>query len=189
MATQHAVLTVLGGDRPGLVDEVSAFVLDCGANLEDSRMVNLRGQFAIMMLVAGSEAVMVRLRDKLGTLRRDGGVHAELTDAEVDQPCTVGATIPYRLTTTAMDHPGLMQSIAHLLRAMNVNIESADTTLRCAPVSGTPLFERMTAEGRILLVTLSHAHIGKEAAALIARQIILRLSVAAMAAGLGTQLP
>jgi glycine cleavage system transcriptional repressor len=141
MATQHAVLTVLGGDRPGLVDEVSAFVLDCGANLEDSRMVNLRGQFAIMMLVAGSEAVMVRLRDKLGTLRRDGGVHAELTDAEVDQPCTVGATIPYRLTTTAMDHPGLMQSIAHLLRAMNVNIESADTTLRCAPVSGTPLFE------------------------------------------------
>lgn len=141
MATQHAVLTVLGGDRPGLVDEVSAFVLECGANLEDSRMVNLRGQFAIMMLVAGSEAVMVRLRDKLGTLRRDGGVHAELTDAEVDQPCTVGATIPYRLTTTAMDHPGLMQSIAHLLRAMNVNIESADTTLRCAPVSGTPLFE------------------------------------------------
>jgi glycine cleavage system transcriptional repressor len=141
MATQHAVLTVLGSDRPGLVDEVSAFVLECGANLEDSRMVNLRGQFAIMMLVAGSEAVMVRLRDKLGTLRRDGGVHAELTDAEVDQPCTVGATIPYRLTTTAMDHPGLMQSIAHLLRAMNVNIESADTTLRCAPVSGTPLFE------------------------------------------------
>ncbi len=141
MATHHAVLTVLGVDRPGLVDEVSAFVLDCGGNLEDSRMVNLRGQFAIMMLVAGSEAVVVRLRDRLGTLRREGGVHAELTEAEVDQPCTVGATIPYRLTTTAMDHPGLMQSIAHLLRAMNVNIESADTTLRCAPVTGTPLFE------------------------------------------------
>jgi glycine cleavage system transcriptional repressor len=141
MATHHAVLTVLGVDRPGLVDEVSAFVLDCGGNLEDSRMVNLRGQFAIMMLVAGPETVMVRLRDKLGTLRREGGVHAELTEAEVDQPCTVGATIPYRLTTTAMDHPGLMQSIAHLLRAMNVNIESADTMLCCAPVTGTPLFE------------------------------------------------
>ncbi len=141
MATHHAVLTVLGGDRPGLVDEVSAFVLDCGGNLEDSRMVNLRGQFAIMMLVAGSEKVMVRLRDKLGTLRREGGVHAELTETDVDQPRTAGTTIPYRLTTTAMDHPGLMQSIAHLLRAMNVNIESADTTLRCAPVTGTPLFE------------------------------------------------
>ena len=141
MATHHAVLTVLGADRPGLVDEVSAFALDCGGNLEDSRMVNLRGQFAIMMLVAGSEKVMVRLRDKLGTLRREGGVHAELTETDVDQPRTAGTTIPYRLTTTGMDHPGLMQSIAHLLRAMNVNIESADTTLRCAPVTGTPLFE------------------------------------------------
>ena len=49
----HAILTALGIDRPGLVDEVSRFIYDRGGNIEDSRMVNLRGQFAIMVLVGG----------------------------------------------------------------------------------------------------------------------------------------
>jgi len=31
--------------------------------------------------------------------------------------------------------------VAHALRAMNVNIESAETTLQSAPITGAPLFE------------------------------------------------
>jgi len=49
--------------------------------------------------------------------------------------------MPYRLKTWAMDHPGLMQSIAHLLGELGVNIESVDTSLRPAPYTNTPLFE------------------------------------------------
>ena len=45
--THHAILTALGTDRPGLVDEVSQFIFQHGGNIEDSRMLNLRGQFAI----------------------------------------------------------------------------------------------------------------------------------------------
>ena len=40
-----------------------------------------------------------------------------------------------------MDHPGLVQSVAHVLRELGVNIESAETTLQQAPITGTPLFE------------------------------------------------
>jgi len=54
---------------------------------------------------------------------------------------TTSAALPFRLTTRAMDHPGLVQSVAHALRAMNVNIESAETTLQSAPITGAPLFE------------------------------------------------
>ncbi len=57
----HAVLTAIGADRPGLVDEVSAYVLERGGNLEDSRMVNLHGQFAMMLLVSGDEDAIDRL--------------------------------------------------------------------------------------------------------------------------------
>ncbi len=49
------VLTAVGDDRPGLVDEVTRYITERGGNLEDSRMVNLRGQFAMMMLVAGGK--------------------------------------------------------------------------------------------------------------------------------------
>lgn len=137
----HAVLTAIGTDRPGLVDEVSAYVLERGGNLEDSRMVNLHGQFAMMMLVSGDEQVMARLTADLGELQAASALHADLVPADMTQPVTRGAAIPYRLTTAAMDHPGLVQSVAHVLRELGVNIESAETTLQQAPITGTPLFE------------------------------------------------
>jgi glycine cleavage system transcriptional repressor len=140
MTVHHAVLTAIGNDRPGLVDEVTRYVLERGGNLEDSRMVNLHGQFAMMMLVTGSEDVMARLRDGLGTLKKASFVHAELHAADITGHRATAA-IPYRLNTWAMDHPGLAQSVAHLLGEKGVNIESADTALRPAPYTNAPLFE------------------------------------------------
>ena len=40
-----------------------------------------------------------------------------------------------------MDHPGLMQSVSHLVSELGVNIESVDSSLRPAPYTNTPLFE------------------------------------------------
>jgi len=140
-AVRHAILSAIGTDRPGLVDEVTGYVLERGGNLEDSRMVNLHGQFAMMMLVAGPDDVMGRLQDGLGTLKRETLVHAELHSADMGPGGAAAKALPYRLTTGAMDHPGLMQSIAHLLGELGVNIESADTSLRPAPYTNTPLFE------------------------------------------------
>lgn len=137
----YAVLTAIGTDRPGLVDEVSAFVVERGGNLEDSRMVNLHGQFAMMMLVSGGAAAIERLTKDLDALQAQSGIHADLVAADMAPPVAPAPAIPYRLTTTAMDHPGLVQSVAHVLHELGVNIESAETTLRQAPITGTPLFE------------------------------------------------
>lgn len=137
----HAVLTAIGADRPGLVDEVSAYVLERGGNLEDSRMLNMRGQFAMMMLVSGGAGVIERLAKDLDQLRVASAIHADLVKADMTRAAASGPAIPYRLTTSAMDHPGLVRSIAHVLRELGVNIESAETTLHQAPITGTPLFE------------------------------------------------
>ena len=136
----YAVLTAIGTDRPGLVDEVSAYVVKRGGNLEDSRMVNLHGQFAMVLLVSGGESVIERLTKDLGELQAASAIHADLVSADMAPPAARPA-IPYRLTTSAMDHPGLVQSVAHVLRELGVNIESAETTLHQAPITGTPLFE------------------------------------------------
>ncbi len=138
--SHHAVLTAVGDDRPGLVDEVTRYVTERGGNLEDSRMVNLRGQFAMMMLVAGGEEAMSRLQDGLGALRRESHVHAELRPADAGAAAGPPA-MPFRLNTWAMDHPGLMQSVSHLLGGKGVNIESVDSSLRPAPYTNAPLFE------------------------------------------------
>ncbi len=137
----YAVLTAIGADRPGLVDEVAAYVAERGGNLEDSRMVNLHGQFAMMLLVSGGSAVMRRRQDDLGGLESTSRIRVDFVPADADSAGTKTPSLTYRLETSAMDHPGLVKSVAHVLREMGVNIESAQTTLQQAPITGTPLFE------------------------------------------------
>src|SRR4030081_3660370 len=102
----HAILTALGADRPGLVDEVSQFIFECGGNIEDSRMVNLRGQFAMMVLVGGEEAALGKMRSDLGRFAQSARMHAELAPTDANRPPAQPA-MPYRLVATAMDQSGL----------------------------------------------------------------------------------
>src|SRR2546428_487119 len=131
----HVILSAIGPDRPGLVDEVSRYVFERGGNVEDSRMVNLRGQFAIMMLVGGTDAAIARMRNDIDSLSPIG-LHAEVHAASDARPVASADAMPYRLTATAMDQSGLMHRVAHLLRSLNVNIESAQTSLTAAPITG-----------------------------------------------------
>jgi glycine cleavage system transcriptional repressor len=139
----HAILTAIGTDRPGIVDELSQFIFDRGGNIEDSRMVNLRGQFAMMVLVAGSADAAGRIGADLPEFAKRSGMQAELRPAAAERPKgTAGAeALPYRLVGTGIDQPGLVHRMAHLLREMNVNIESLETRLTPAPYTGAPMFE------------------------------------------------
>ncbi|HEY2585985.1 MAG TPA: ACT domain-containing protein [Tepidisphaeraceae bacterium] len=136
----HALLTAIGADRPGLVEEVSQFIFDRGGNIEDSRMVNLRGQFAIMLLVGGQTETLDRLRQEVATLSRQSGLHVELRPAS-EAPAGGVPALPFRLTGTGIDQPGLVHRLAHLLRGMQVNIESLESRLTPAPYTGAPVFE------------------------------------------------
>ena len=49
------IVTAVGPDRPGIVADLSKLVHDSGANIEGSRMVNLRGHFALLALVEGPD--------------------------------------------------------------------------------------------------------------------------------------
>jgi glycine cleavage system transcriptional repressor len=142
----HAILTALGTDRPGIVDELSQFIFDRGGNIEDSRMVNLRGQFAIMVLVGGKPEVLGRIGKELPEFAKRSGLSAELRAAAAERPKGAGAagaveSLPYRLVGTGIDQPGLVRRLAHLLREQNVNIESLETRLTPAPYTGAPMFE------------------------------------------------
>ncbi len=142
---EHAILTAIGADRPGLVDEVSRFIFERGGNLADSRMVNLRGQFAMMVLFGGEAKTIGRIRSELWQLAQASGLQAEVRPAgEVGTGTASGGagdSLPYRLTATAIDQPGLVHRFASVLRELAVNIESMDTRLTAAPYTGAPMFE------------------------------------------------
>jgi glycine cleavage system transcriptional repressor len=138
----HAILTAIGTDRPGIVDELSQFIFDRGGNIEDSRMVNLRGQFAMMVLLGGPPDAAERIAKDLPEFSKRSGMNAELRPAGAERPkAPITDALPYRLVGTGIDQPGLVHRISHLLREMNVNIESLETRLTPAPYTGAPMFE------------------------------------------------
>jgi glycine cleavage system transcriptional repressor len=49
--------------------------------------------------------------------------------------------LPFRFVATAVDRAGIVHEISHLLRGLNVNIESLETRLSPAPYTGSPVFE------------------------------------------------
>ena len=51
------------------------------------------------------------------------------------------AGLPLKLEVVSMDHPGIVQKVVSVLHQHNVNIESLDTKVTSAPLSGTPLFD------------------------------------------------
>jgi glycine cleavage system transcriptional repressor len=137
--TQYTVLTAIGEDRPGLVEEVSEFVFARGASIEDSRMANMQGQFAIVMLIGGAQEAIDRVTTDIDALSSQTGIHARLTPT-VRAGTGGPPRLPYRLTGRALDQTGLVHQVANLLRSLNVNIESMETTLVAAPVTGAPVF-------------------------------------------------
>jgi glycine cleavage system transcriptional repressor len=139
VVTEHTVLSAVGPDRPGLVQEVSEFVLGRGGNIADSRMANLRGQFTIMMLVSGTPETVAGLEGDAAALASQTGLEVWLTPA-APEDAEAGRSEQFRLTGTALDQVGLVYEIAGVLRRFGVNIESMDTELEAAPVTGAPIF-------------------------------------------------
>ena len=141
----HAILTAIGVDRAGLVDEVSRYIFDRGGNIEDSRMVNLRGQFAMMLLVSGDAAVISRINDEQSRLEELSGLHVDVREspepARPTSPVAGSQSMPFVFVATAVDRAGIVHRLSHLLRELSVNIESLETRLTAAPYTGAPVFE------------------------------------------------
>ena len=137
---QYAVITAVGPDRPGLVDVISKYILDAGCNIEDSRMAVLGGEFAMVILVCGDAAGIEQVLGgaEQASATSELTVLAKPTRAPGGEPS--GGTIPYQVSAYSMDHPGIVQQVAHYLGARKINVRALDTRTSPAPITGQPLF-------------------------------------------------
>jgi glycine cleavage system transcriptional repressor len=133
------ILTAVGPDRPGLVADLTRHVHESGASLADSRMVNLRGHFALLALVEGEAGALERFRSALSSGSDQLGLKIDLQDA-AGSGSTPQGSVPYRLKSYSMDQPGIVARISSVLQAHGVNVEELETRTESAPFAGTPLF-------------------------------------------------
>jgi len=138
--TAQYVISAVGPDRPGLVGELTGHLHAAGANLLDSRMVNLRGQFALVLLFECRESVAGILSRSLPEAAEKMGLRLSLSPHGPAKGAEAVHGIPMRLKTYSLDQPGIVHRVTNLLQAHGVNIEELTTRQESAAFAGTPLF-------------------------------------------------
>jgi glycine cleavage system transcriptional repressor len=132
------ILTATGPDQVGLVEKISEFISRRGCNIEDSKMAVFCGEFAIIVLITGHDSDLSVIARAFQELEAETGLIVR-----TKKPVAKKASeplLPYKLTASCMDHPGVVHRISALLRSLGVNMESMETKTYSAPVSGTTLF-------------------------------------------------
>lgn len=132
------IITAFGPDRPGIVGELTGFVHERGGNLIDSRMVNLRGEFAMMILLECAEQNARPLQAELSAVGERMGL--QITVRSQDKRGEVVRGLPFRLKTYSMDQPGIVARLTGVLRSHGVNIEELEARQESAAFAGSPLF-------------------------------------------------
>ena len=139
---QSLLIAASGPDRTGLVHQLTETLGEYGANIADSRLVNLGGRFSIMMLVQAPGEQVKGLYEQLPQAASRIGLALDVHEVESvgsgERTPEPGA--PYRIRTYAMDQPGIVRRISETLTRARVNIEELQTHLQHAAHSGAPLF-------------------------------------------------
>ena len=138
------VMTVIGEDRPGLVQLVASRVADHGGNWLESRMCRLGGQFTGILRVEVPTTRRDELVKSLRTLEAQGlrvMIHA---DASVAGTGTMiappqGALASVQIVGT--DRPGILRSVSGVFAAHGVNVEELSSERVSAPMDGGTLFQ------------------------------------------------
>jgi glycine cleavage system regulatory protein len=129
------ILTVVGPDRPGLVNALSEAVAARGGSWLESRMARLAGQFAGIVLVEAPEALL----DDLRALESQG-LRIVVQSGVLGEAFAVTAKPTLSLEVVGNDRPGIVRDITQILASSGVNIEELTTGVASGSFSGETLF-------------------------------------------------
>jgi len=168
-------MTVIGPDRPGLVESVAQLVTRCHGNWLESQMSRLGGQFAGILRAEVPAEEETALVAALEGLKQAGLTIVVQRDQAQPGPGSARTSI---LELTGQDRPGIVSEISRALAQQGVNVEELHTECASAAMSGETLF---TARARLSLPeTCAVSELRKELEK-IAADLIVEISLADVA--------
>ena len=134
----HLVISALGQDRPGIVNQISKAIYELDCNISDSRMTVLGGEFAILLLIEGNWNTLAKLEDALPALEQQ--LDLTIIAKRTKERSADTALLPYGVEVVSLDHPGIVHHLASFFSRRNINIEDMVTSSYAAAHTGTPMF-------------------------------------------------
>ena len=131
------VISAVGKDSPGIVDNLSRRLLDSGCNIVDSRMTVLGGEFAILLLIDGNWNNIAKLESLIPSLEKR--LDMTIISRRTEPRQTRRDLLPYGIEVVSLDQPGIVHNLARFFSSRNINIQEMATTSYSAAHTGTPM--------------------------------------------------
>ncbi len=132
------IITFIGDDRPGLVEELSCAIENNRGNWLESRLSQLGGKFAGLVLVSLPKESGPSLERGLKALSASGlsvrvTPTAQLASAPSGRQITLRVLGPDRL--------GIVKEVSHALAERRINVVEMDTHVGSAAMSAEMIFQ------------------------------------------------
>ncbi len=133
------IISAVGRDRPGLVNEVTHAVNELDGNVELQRSTRMASEFALLILFSIKNGDSSVISERIEAIRRDD-FFVTVREALSDASQRPDDARHFELIASGADQPGLLDAVTHLLMQGGINIEAMDYDVHGAPMSGEPMF-------------------------------------------------
>lgn len=138
------IVTFIGDDRPGLVESLSRVIESNGGSWLESRLSQLGGKFAGLILVSLPNDNGAALEADLKALS-SSGLSVRVTAATEMRVTSQGQSIT--LKVIGPDRTGIVREISRALALREINVVEMDSEVSSAPMSAERIFSaRIDAE-------------------------------------------
>ena len=128
------VLTILGNDRPGIVESLSQLVYKYKGNWLKSSMSEMAGKFAGILLIQLPDEQQAAFVQALKDL--DLQCIVEEAESQLDNFSHRNV----HLTLVGNDKTGIIQEVTQVLSGFTISVQHLESFLDSAPNWGNPLF-------------------------------------------------
>lgn len=133
------ILTVIGPDKPGLLELLSTTLAEHHANWQQSSMSQLAGQFAGILIASTDTDRVASLLTALDGLAKQGLNISVITESADSANPISGQALT--LDLIGHDKPGIVRDISQALTARNISVESLSTEIVSGSMSAEQLFK------------------------------------------------
>lgn len=138
------VLTLIGDDKPGLVNAASATVAAHGGTWLESRLARLSGKFAGIVLIAAPDAqtgdLIAALRGLEGSGLKVAVERGAAPEAQGAQGAPAESVRLLDIEIVGHERPGIVRDLTQALKNLGANIEDFSSGLESAAFTGAEMF-------------------------------------------------
>ena len=138
MEKTSLIVSFIGDDRPGLVEQFSKTIAEQDANWVESRMTEMCGKFAGLFRVEANPDKLIELKKAIESLSSDTmNIMTEEISGEVDS-----SAVQYRkIEVVGHDQVGIVREVSRNLLEENINISDFHSEVYSAPMTGVQIFK------------------------------------------------